>query len=62
MNLKGGKLGTCGLEGIKGSLVEPPEVTKNLTLGLGCYILLLGDQISVTALEFVLDTCLNPIG
>ena len=26
MNLKGGKLGTCGLEGIKGSLAEPPEV------------------------------------
>ena len=25
MNLKGGKLGTCGLEGIKGSLAEPPE-------------------------------------
>ena len=26
MNPKGGKLGTCGLEGIKGSPVEPPEV------------------------------------
>ena len=24
--LKGKKLGTCGLEGINGSLVEPPEV------------------------------------
>ena len=36
MNPKGEKLGTCGLEGIKGSLAERPEVTKNLTLGLGC--------------------------
>ena len=26
MNLKEEKLGTCGLEGIKGSPVEPPEV------------------------------------
>ena len=26
MNLKGGKLGTCDLEGIKGSLVESLEV------------------------------------
>ena len=26
MNLKGGKLGTCGLEGIKGSPTEPPKV------------------------------------
>ena len=62
MNPKGEKLGTCGLEGIKGSPAERPEVTKNLTLGLGCWILLLGDQISVAALEFVLDTWLNPIG
>ena len=36
MNPKGEKLGTCGLEGIKGSPAERPEVTKNLTLGLGC--------------------------
>ena len=54
-------MGTCGLEGVKGSPAEPPEMTKNLTLGLGCWILLLGDQISGAALEFVLDTCLNPI-
>ena len=26
MNPKGGKLGTCGLEGIKGPPAEPPEV------------------------------------
>ena len=26
IDLKGGKLGICGLEGIKGSPVEPPEV------------------------------------
>ena len=26
MNRKGKKLGTCGLESIKGSLVEPPEM------------------------------------
>ena len=26
MNVKGGKLRTCGLEGIKGSPAEPPEV------------------------------------
>ena len=62
MNPKGEKLGTYGLESIKGSPAKPPEVTKNLTLGLGCWILLLGDQISVAVLEFVLDTCLNPIG
>ena len=62
MNPKGEKLGTCGLEGIKESLTEPLKVTKNLTPGLGCWILLLGDQISVAALGFVLGTCLNPIG
>ena len=26
IDLKGGKLGTCSLEGIKGSPAEPPEV------------------------------------
>ena len=26
IDLKGGKLGTCGLESIKGSPAEPPEV------------------------------------
>ena len=36
MNPKKEKLGTCGLKGIKESPAEPPEVYKNLTLGLGC--------------------------
>ena len=35
MNLKGGKLGTRGLEGIKGSLAEPPEVDLELDTWLG---------------------------
>ena len=29
MNPKGEKLGTCGLEGIKGSLAEPSKVGLN---------------------------------
>ena len=29
MNLKGEKLGTCGLEGLKGSPAEPSEVNLN---------------------------------
>ena len=36
MNSKGEKLGTCGLDGIKGSPAEPPKVDQNLTPGLGC--------------------------
>ena len=36
MNPKEEKLGTCGLEGIKGSPAEPLEVAKDLTPGLGC--------------------------
>ena len=35
MNPKGEKLGTCGLEDIKGSLAEPPEVDKELDTWLG---------------------------
>ena len=35
MNPKGEKLGTCGLEGIKGSLVEPFEVDLELDAWLG---------------------------
>ena len=35
MNPKGEKLGTCGLEGIKGSLAELPEVDKELDTWLG---------------------------
>ena len=32
MNLKGEKLGTCGLEGTKGSPVEPQEVDWKLEM------------------------------
>ena len=35
MNPKGEKLGTCGLEGIKGSLAELPKVDKELDTWLG---------------------------
>ena len=35
MNPKGENLGTCGLEGIKGSLVEPSEVGLNFDIWLG---------------------------
>ena len=35
MNPKRGKLGTCGLEGIKGSPVKPPEVDLELDTWLG---------------------------
>ena len=35
MNPKGEKLGTCGLEDIKGSSAEPPEVDKELDTWLG---------------------------
>ena len=35
MNPKGENLGTCGLEGIKGSLVEPSKVDLNFDISLG---------------------------
>ena len=35
MNPKGEKLGTCGLESIKGSPAEPPEVDLNFNTWLG---------------------------
>ena len=35
MNPKGEKLGTCGLEGIKGSPVEPPVVDLEFDTWLG---------------------------
>ena len=35
MNPKGEKLGTCGLDGIKGSLAEPSEVDLNFDTWLG---------------------------
>ena len=35
MNPEGEKLRTCGLEGIKGSLAEPPEVDFELDTWIG---------------------------
>ena len=35
MNPKGENLGTCGLEGIKGSLAEPLEVDLELDTWIG---------------------------
>ena len=35
MNPKGEKLGTCGLEGIKGSPIEPPKVNLEFDIWLG---------------------------
>ena len=35
MNPKGEKLGTCGLEGIKGSPAEPSKVGLNFDTSLG---------------------------
>ena len=35
MNPKGDKLGTCGLEGIKGSPAEPPEVNLEFNTWFG---------------------------
>ena len=35
MNSKGENLGTCGLEGIKGSLAEPPKVDLEFDTWLG---------------------------
>ena len=36
MNPKGENLGTCGLEGIKGSSVKPPEMDLEFDTWLGC--------------------------
>ena len=62
MNHKGEKLGMCGFEGIKGSPIEPSEVGLNFDTWLRVLNGLLGVQISVVVLGFLLDTCLNPIG
>ena len=63
MNPTGGKLGTCGLEGIKGSPAKPPKLDLEFDTWLEVLNLTSwGDQISVAALGFVLDTCLNSIG
>ena len=57
MNPKGEKLGTCGLEGIKGSLAEPPEVDLEFNTWLGISNLTSwGTKSQFVALRFVLDT------
>ena len=56
MNPKGEKLGTCGLEGIKGSLAEPPEVDLKFDTWLGMLNLTFwGTKSQFAALGFVLD-------
>ena len=60
MNLKGGKLGTCGLEGIKGSLAEPPEVNLEFNTRLGVLNLTSwGTKSQFAALGFTHDTHLK---
>ena len=62
MNLKGGKLGTCGLEGIKGSLAEPSKVDLEFNTWFGVLNLTsLGTKSQFVALGFVLDTHHNHI-
>ena len=57
MNPKGEKLGTCNLEGIKGSPTEPSEVNLELYTWLGVLkSYFLEVQILVAALGFTLDT------
>ena len=60
MNLKGGKLGTCGLEGIKGSQVEPPKVDLEFNTWLGVLNLTSwGTKSQLTTLGFTHDTRLK---
>ena len=60
MNLKGGNLGTCGLEGIKGFPAEPPKV--DLEFDTWLEVLNLTSWGTKSQLQgFVPDTCLNPI-
>ena len=62
MNPKGEKLGTCGLEGIKGSLTEPPEVDLEFNTWLGVLNLTSwGTKSQFATLGFVLDTHHNHI-
>ena len=62
MNPKGEKLGTCGLEGIKGSPTEPPEVDLEFDTRLGVLNLTSwGTKSQFAALGFVLDTHHNHI-
>ena len=63
MNPKGEKLGTCGLEGIKGSLAEPSKVGLNFDTWFGVLNLTSwGTKSQFAALGFVLDTRHNHIG
>ena len=60
MNPKGEKLGTYGLEGIKGFLAEPPEVDLELDTWLGVLNLTSwGSKSQLQHLGFVLDTRLK---
>ena len=58
MNPKGGKLGTCDLEGIKESPGKPPEVDLEFNTWLGVLNLTSwGTKSQFAALEFTYDTC-----
>ena len=60
MNPKGGKLGTCGLEGIKGSPAEPLEVDLEFNTRLGVLIFTSwGTKSQFAALGFTHDTHLK---
>ena len=62
MNPKGEKLGTYGLESIKGSPAEPPEVDLEFNTWLGVLNLTsCGTKSQFVALGFVLDTHHNHI-
>ena len=62
MNPKGEKLGTCGLEGIKGSPAKPPEVDLEFNTWLGLLNLTSWETKSqIAALGFVLDIHHNHI-
>ena len=62
MNPKREILGTCGLEGIRGSSAEPLELDLEFDTWLGVLNLTSwGTKYQFTTLGFILDTCLNPI-
>ena len=62
MNPKGEKLGTCGLEDIKGSLAEPPKLDLEFNTWLGVLNLTSwGTKSQFAALGFVLNTRHNHI-
>ena len=66
MNPKGEILGTCGLEGIRGSPTKPPEVDLEFDTWLGVLNLTSWrTKYQFAALGFILDTRLdtrlNPI-